>query len=466
MLSDRDDFFGNMKWRNWISRMPRILAILLIPITHGCSTLAGPIDPPSWISSSGNVTETLDNSTVESGSSTPEAEAGARKSDDELQLTQTAAELEQNQPISKADPLSYTEKGQQFLRRLSGQQAGNTERAKQWYQRANEIFDQAAAEKSELAKKTFEQAAELFAYAGDISPGSALQQDALFMRGESLFFADRLVEASDVYETLQSDFPRNRHIDKVAARLFSISQYWINVAKAEEGSWGSINLTDPKRPRLDTQGHAIRVLDQIRFDDPTGRLADDATLAAAVEYIRQGQFQEADEFLLDIRETFPDSEHLFMAHLLGITVKLETYRGPKYSGLALEEAEKLVKQTRERFPDKLAAPDQDFGERLDSSAAKVAFLQAERLRYRAEYREKRKEFGSARYYYNLLLTKYPDTPHAEKARERLAATEKKPRKPAQRLSWLTTIFPDSTNKNSPLELNQSTSEEPSKVLRR
>ena len=31
MLSDRDDFFGNMKWRNWISRMPRILAILLIP---------------------------------------------------------------------------------------------------------------------------------------------------------------------------------------------------------------------------------------------------------------------------------------------------------------------------------------------------------------------------------------------------------------------------------------------------
>ena len=176
MLSDRDDFFGNMKWRNWISRMPRILVILLIPITHGCSTLAGPIDPPSWISSSGNVTETLDNSTVESGSSTPEAEAGARKSDDELQLTQTAAELEQNQPISKADPLSYTEKGQQFLRRLSGQQAGNTERAKQWYQRANEIFDQAAAEKSELAKKTFEQAAELFAYAGDISPGSALQQ--------------------------------------------------------------------------------------------------------------------------------------------------------------------------------------------------------------------------------------------------------------------------------------------------
>ena len=268
------------------------------------------------------------------------------------------------------------------------------------------------------------------------------------MQGESLFFADRLVEASDVYETLQSDFPRNRHIDKVAARLFSISQYWINVAKAEEGSWGSINLTDPTRPRLDTQGHAIRVLDQIRFDDPTGRLAD-AALAAAVEYMRQGQFQEADEFLLDIRETFPDSEHLFMAHLLGITVKLETYRGPKYSGLALEEAEKLVKQTRERFPDKLAAPDQDFGERLDSSAAKVAFLQAERLRYRAGV-AREKNLG-------LLVTTttccLPSTriPHMlQLARDSLR--REKPRRPAQRLSWLTTIFPDSTNKNSPSSL--------------
>jgi hypothetical protein len=155
-----------------------------------------------------------------------------------------------------------------------------------------------------------------------------------------------------------------------------------------------------------------------------------------------------------LRETFSDSEHLFIAHMLGITVKLQTYRGPKYSGLALEEAEKLVEQTRQRFPDKLASTEDDFGQRLEQSAAKIAFLQAERLRYRAEYREKRKEFGAARYYYNQLLTKYPETPHADNARERLEATDKKPRKPAQRLSWLTTIFPDSTAHEAPLELNR------------
>ena len=73
---------------------------------------------------------------------------------------------------------------------------------------------------------------------------------------------------------------------------------------------------------------------------------------------------------------------LFLAHLLGINVKLENYRGPKYSGLVLEEAETLVRQTRERFPDKLA--EKDYGERVARIDAEIAFLQAERLRYRAE----------------------------------------------------------------------------------
>ena len=36
------------------------------------------------------------------------------------------------------------------------------------------------------------------------------------------------------------------------------------------------------------------------------------------------------------------------------------------------------------------------------------------------YREKRKEYAAARYYYNLLLQRYPDTPHSDTARERLA----------------------------------------------
>lgn len=342
---------------------------------------------------------------------------------------------------------------------LTGREQTNSSKAKELYQEGDKIFRDASTRAGQLArdgekqgpeKGQFAKAAKLFARAADAEPGSALSQDALFMQGESLFFADRLIDATDVYQQLQKDFPRNRHSDRIASRLFSITQYWIDTEKAGGNGFLPINLFDPTRPRLDVDGHAIRVLDSIRYDDPTGRLADDATMAAAAEYIRQGEFEMADEFLTDLRETFPDSEHFFLAHMLGIRCKLEVYAGPEYSGLMLEEAEKLVAQTRERFPNKLQ--DQETAEMLARAAAEVAFQHAEHLLVRAKYREKKKEFRAATEYYQRILDEYPKTPQAETARGRLEKTSTKPAIPERRLTWLKAVFPDS-KRSSPLQFN-------------
>ncbi len=402
----------------------------------GCRSLAAPQDlsAPSLVRQAGGDSESAENS-----------------------ITQVAA-----QEPTLAEKTKKT--SNQVMNFISGREQEDLNRAKELYQEGDALFKQASSQSKEEGKASFAKAAKLFGRAGEAAPGTALQQDAMYMQGESLFFADRLVDASEVYEKLQKEFPRNRHIDNVAARLFAISRYWIETAEADKDKWVNLNLTDPKKPRLDVDGHAVRVLDQIRYDDPTGRLADDATMAAAAEYIRQKKFEDADEFLTDLRETFSDSEHLFLAHLMGINVKLQNYRGPKYSGLVLEEAETLTRQTRERFPEKLL--EKDYGQRVERAAAEIAFLQAERLRYRAEYREKRKEFGSARFYYQLLLQKFPDTPHADTARERLAVIDTYPDLPPQRLSWLTTIFPDSTSSGEPLKLNEpSQSDEPETMFR-
>ncbi len=318
-------------------------------------------------------------------------------------------------------------------------------KAKTLYQQGDTTFRQAETMSGDEAKDTFYKAAKFFRKASEASPGTALQQDAMFMQGESLFFADHLNDASEVYAKLQKEFPRNRHNDRITARLFTISRYWIETEKATVGKWKGLNLSDHKRPVIDVDGHAVRVLDQIRYDDPTGKLADDATMAAAAEQIRQEKFEKADEFLTDLRETYPDSDHLFLAHLLGIRCKLEVYAGPAYSGLVLEEAEKLVEQTRTRFPDKLQDP--QYGDIVARAAAEISYHRAERLAQRAKYRENKKEYGAARYYYNELLAMHQDTPHAETARERLAQIEKLPAVPEQRLSWLTTVFPDSKSKD-------------------
>lgn len=336
--------------------------------------------------------------------------------------------------------------------RLVGYVTGKHEdlpKAKQLYQRGDELFKKAARAPKATRTVMFGEAAELFEDAGDEAKGSALHQDALFMQGESLFFANDLNGARDAFEKLQKEFPRNRHSDRAAARLFSISKYWIDISKAGSDSWYTVNLFDSTRPLRDADGHAVKVLDQIRYDDPTGKLADDATMAAAAEHIRSEQYEKADEFLTDLRETFSDSDHLFLAHLLGIRCKLEIYAGPRYSERVLDEADTLVQQTRRRFPNELR--EQKFADLLARAAAEIDYHKAEKLAYRAEYRERQKEYGAARELYQKILRDHPSTPQADQARDVLARIESLPASPTKNVAIraIAKAFP-SAKRSTPL----------------
>ena len=222
-----------------------------------------------------------------------------RVADDEA--TNSIAQVSADSPLTTAPPLTahptdlslndrVTETTKQVLNMVTGREQENSVRAKELYGQADTLFRRASAQSEEERTDSFLEAAELFGSVAEAAPKTALEQDALFMQAESLFFAEDYRSATEIYQTLQKNFPRNRHIDRVAARLFSISDYWINRVVSEKDSWMNFNFTDDKRPVYDMDGHAIRVLDQIRFDDPTGRLADDATMRAASEYLRQQKY--------------------------------------------------------------------------------------------------------------------------------------------------------------------------------
>ncbi|MCC9598987.1 tetratricopeptide repeat protein [Stieleria sp. JC731] len=331
---------------------------------------------------------------------------------------------------------------------LVGYVTGESEdlpKAKELYREADAIFREAVQAPDGERAEMFQQSAKLFKKASKEAPGSAIHQDALFMQGEAYFFADDLNNARDSFENLQKEFPRNRHTDRAAARLFSISKYWIDVDKSGSESWYTLNFFDKKRPMRESSSHAIRVLDQIRYDDPTGKLADDATMAAAIEYIRREDYERADEFLTDLRETFSDSDHLFHAHLLGIRCKLEVYAGPLYSERMLDEADDLVKQTRRRFPDKLK--DEKYEKMVARAAAEIEYHKAEKLAFRAGIREKQHEYSAARDLYRKLLRDHPSAPQAEQARETLAKIEELPGSPDRPLAFMTKVFPSA--KQSP-----------------
>lgn len=334
------------------------------------------------------------------------------------------------------------------------ERAKRLSQAREHYAAGERSFTAASGMPRAQASAEFLAAAKRFDKAVRAHPGSAIAQDAQFMQAESYFFADHLAKAEKAYGLLQKQFPNSRHNDRAAARQFMIAQYWIDTEKAGGNQIMPVNFVDEKRPWFDVDGHGIRVLDQIRFDDPTGKLADDATMAAAIEHFRQGNYLEADEFLTDLRETFTDSEHLFNAHLLGIRAKMEMYAGPRYSQLVLDEAATLIRQTRTRFPDKMR--DAEIAETLARAAKEVDFRKAERLQVRADYREKQGANGAARQYYQELLVEHDQTPFAQTARERLAKIEDLPALPEKRLAWLTKIFPEG-KRAKPLVTSESTS---------
>lgn len=280
-------------------------------------------------------------------------------------------------------------------------------------------------------------AAESYAEAAEKWPDSALQEDAWFMSGESYFFIDYYDKANDQYERLLKDYPNSRYMDTVQRRRFAIAQYWIKEAELADRSFAHFNLFDESRPLRDSYNTGIRILDQIRIQDPTGEIADDATMAAAVALLKTKSYGRADVILTDLRKTFPGSSHQFMAHFLGIDTKLRSYQGPHYDGGVLVEALELVKQVRRQFPQQAKQRQQD----LVKMEAEIRFHQAQREWTVAVFYQKRSEIGAARIYYASIIKDYPDTPFAKLAQARLHEIADLPARPAQPLSWLVNLFP-------------------------
>jgi outer membrane protein assembly factor BamD (BamD/ComL family) len=314
----------------------------------------------------------------------------------------------------------------------------NRDKARELYTQAQDKFQRAAAASGGERAELFAASAETFQDAAGRWPDSALEEDGLFMAGEGYFFADQYPDANEAYERLLDKYPNSKHLDMVESRRFSIAQFWLGMDETDPQSFWSVNFLDDTRPWRDSFGHAVRVFDRIRIDDPTGRLADDATLAAGNAYFARRRFLDADSFYSDLRKTFPNSEHQFEAHLLGVKAKLLSYQGPDYSGDPLDEAEKLIKQIHRQFP-KEAGEQRDY---LARAYAEVRYKKAEREWYRARYYSRRGEYGAARFYYELIASDYDETPFAERAEERIAAIADEPDVPPQRLQWLVDVFPE------------------------
>jgi len=329
--------------------------------------------------------------------------------------------------------------------RLSGE---DRQQAEQRFDDAEQTYDRAVTQLethqqsgkeggTPEIRKLFLQAAREYQLAAAAWPDSALEQDALFMVAEARFFAQHYVDSIRVFEQLLAKYPGTPHMDLVQQRRFLIAQYWLDIARGG-ADWKLVNLTDEARPMNDLHGHARRILQNIRLDDPTGKLADDATFALATAFFEAGRFQEAADTYEDLRRTYPGSEHQFYAHLFELKSRLESYRGPDYDGTDLVKADKLLRAIAGQFPDQVA----EHRDYLDEQAGQVRTMLAERDYRMAEYFEKRGENRAASIYYQNVVEDFGETQLAESALDKTQDLASKPPVPQQRAAWLVDLFPE------------------------
>lgn len=317
-------------------------------------------------------------------------------------------------------------------------------------EKANELFDEATAEREQqpdsatFAKK-FVSAGDLYLQAAERWPKSSLEQNALFRAGESYFFADHYEKANECYEKLVAKYRGTRYLDVVQARRFTIAKYWLDLNRQSPDNFFTYRLSSGLKPKRDMGGHALRIFDRIRLDDPTGKLADDATLALANGYFEKKRYMDASDTYEDLRRTFPNSEHQFEAHMFELRSRLESYQGRDYDRANLDKAEKLLKTIVTQFPQQ-ADEHRDY---LSKEAARVRMLMAEREMSMANYYDKRGEYRAAKMHYAELAKTYGDTPMGKAAQERIGEIADEPAEPPQRMAWLVDLFPES-EKTKPL----------------
>jgi outer membrane protein assembly factor BamD (BamD/ComL family) len=298
--------------------------------------------------------------------------------------------------------------------------------ARGYYAEADELY----------RKRSYHDAAKKYEAAADRLPDSSLEESALFMSGEAHFFADEYSKAEDQYEALVKKYTNSRMLNIVVLRQYAIGVYWLQYDRASPHWMLTPNFNDPKRPSFDTFGYAIRCFDNVRINDPRGRLADEAIWNTANAYFVKGHWDDADYYYKLIRTDYPKSPHQKDAHLLGIQVKFKRYQGPTYDDRPLKDAEKLIDQTVAQFGSELG------GERDHLMTAKAEIHAQLALRYwtLAQFYEKGQYYRAARIYYADLIQQYPQTQLAQASRERMTAIKDLPGYPADHFYLLAELF--------------------------
>ncbi|HZY84328.1 MAG TPA: tetratricopeptide repeat protein [Gemmataceae bacterium] len=266
------------------------------------------------------------------------------------------------------------------------------------------------------------------AIADNHKAAAAVTQEALYYEAECLRLQGDWPKAADTYNDLLTKFnSQNPYREQAIQHMFDIANFWLNDVreemresreKAEGKRWfvgGHFVNWDKRKPFLDEEGRAIEKLEQVRYNDIEGPLADKALFMAGSVKLFHENYRDADHYFSQIAEKHPNSPLAAQAVELAIFAKHMSTGGSDYDGRKVAEARKLVQVALTNYP-QLVKDKQDF---LIRQLEGINLQQAEKDFKMAEFWRRTGHPGSAYFYYELVRRRYPDTRYAKLSLEKM-----------------------------------------------
>ncbi len=253
--------------------------------------------------------------------------------------------------------------------------------------------------------------------------------EATFYEAECLRLQARYPKAADTYSALLKQSPNNPFHDQAVQHMYEIANYWLEdtrsrMKQTQEKRDHKRLLVDQQffhfdktKPLADEEGRAIEKLEQVHYSDITGSLGyGDRALfyAGAVKFFNE-DYRDADHFLSQVHENYPNSPLAPDAIQLAIIAKTLAPGGADYDGRKVAEARALVDTALRNYPE-LAANKQEF---LSEKLVGIEKHQAAKDLKVAEFYRRRGKDGSAWFYYRLVQRRYPNTDEAKQATKRI-----------------------------------------------
>ncbi len=290
--------------------------------------------------------------------------------------------------------------------------------------RAEELF---AAENYADAQKIY----------GDLADNTynptGMTEKARFKEAECVRLRGRLPAAVDVYNRLLQDFPAGLYSEQAAVKMYAVAEHWMkdSLGEIEEREQGRArvrlvpslpNFTDKSKPAIDQEGELLKTLENITVGAPNSTVADKAMFWCGFLHFSHGRFEEADHFFSTLVDMYKDSPLRQEAARYAVMAKNNATGGAVYDGQKSAEALQLVHNLEATEPQYVQ--DKEKAAWLTRQKFAIRIQQAEKDYETAEYYRRTDHPGSAYFYYELVMRRYPGTKFSDLAKARIEEMER------------------------------------------